>query len=50
MELICSLEAEVSWSAAACSELDWASDWLEEEICDVAASIWPAAPLKSTMA
>ena len=36
MELISSLDAEVSSSDAACSEAPCASDWLEEETCDAA--------------
>ena len=36
MELISSLDAEVSSSEAACSEDPCASDWLEEETCEAA--------------
>src|ERR1700694_2855428 len=38
MELISSLDAEVSSSDAACSDDPCASDWLEEETCPAAAA------------
>src|SRR5579885_1326917 len=42
MELISSVEAEVSSSDAACSEAPCARDWLEEETCEAALAVCSA--------
>src|SRR4051812_44838874 len=45
MELISSVDAEVSSSEAACSEDPCANDWLEEETCEAAlATCWAPSP------
>ena len=50
MELISSLDAEVSSSDAACSEDPCASDWLEEETCEAALATCSAPSASSVTA
>jgi hypothetical protein len=44
IELICSLDADVSSKDAACSEDPCASDWLEPATCAAALAIWEDPP------
>ena len=48
MELISSLDAEVSSSDAACSEAPCASAWEDAEICEAAAALPSEAALSSS--
>lgn len=47
MELISSLDAEVSSREAACSEAPCASDWLDDDTCEAALAVCSAPSLSS---